>query len=64
MIMILLPANYAKVVDMFGCRLPVAAVSFPALPELVQDGVTGRVFSSSSQLAAIIQVSIRLVLFL
>lgn len=42
---------------MFGCRLPVAAVSFPALPELVQDGVTGRVFSSSSQLAAIIQVS-------
>jgi len=43
-----------KVVDMFGCRLPVAAVKFPALSELVEDGVTGRVFTDSSQLTDII----------
>ena len=44
-----------KVVDMFGCRLPVAAVSFPALPELVKDGVNGRVFQNSQELGDIIQ---------
>ena len=40
---------------MFGCRLPVAAVSFPALAELVEDGVNGRVFRDSGELAAIIR---------
>eukprot|EP00667_Euglena_gracilis_P010409 EG_transcript_10598 len=30
-----------KVVDMLGCRLPVVALAFPALPELLADGVTG-----------------------
>jgi len=44
-----------KVVDMFGCRLPVAAVNFPALSELVQDGVNGRVFDNSDELGDIIQ---------
>ena len=43
-----------KVVDMFGCGLPVAAVAFPALPELVQDGVNGKVFHNSTELAEII----------
>jgi len=43
-----------KVVDMFGCRLPVAAVEFPALSELVEDGVSGRTFADSSELSDII----------
>lgn len=30
-----------QVVDMLGCRLPVVALAFPALPELLADGVTG-----------------------
>ena len=44
-----------KVVDMFGCRLPVAAVNFPALSELVQEGVNGKVFETSDELSEIIQ---------
>ena len=43
-----------KVVDMFGCRLPVAAIDFPALSELVVDGVNGHVFTNSQQLSEII----------
>ena len=41
-----------KVLDMFGSAVPVCAFSFPTLPELVQDGVNGIVFTDSSQLAA------------
>ena len=39
-----------KVVDMFGAGLPVCAVDFACLDELVQDGVNGRVFSTAPQL--------------
>ena len=38
---------------MFGCELPVAAMSFPALPELVKDGENGLVFKNSEQLAEV-----------
>ena len=38
---------------MFGCELPVAAMSFPALPELVVDGENGLVFHNSEELAEV-----------
>jgi beta-1,4-mannosyltransferase len=43
-----------KVVDMFGSGLPVCAVDYPCLGELVQDGVNGRVFRDEAQLVALL----------
>ncbi|XP_035208699.1 chitobiosyldiphosphodolichol beta-mannosyltransferase-like [Stegodyphus dumicola] len=40
-----------KVVDMFGCCLPVCAFEFQCLHELVKDGVFGKIFSNSRQLS-------------
>ncbi|CAN8002634.1 unnamed protein product [Ixodes hexagonus] len=40
-----------KVVDMFGCGLPVCAVDYPCIRELVKPGDTGLVFQSSEQLS-------------
>lgn len=40
-----------KVVDMFGCGLPVCAVSYSCIDELVKDGENGLLFGNSSQLA-------------
>ncbi|CAL1291305.1 unnamed protein product [Larinioides sclopetarius] len=44
-----------KVVDMFGCCLPVAAVSFNCIEELVKDGVNGTIFKDSQQLSKQLQ---------
>lgn len=43
-----------KVVDMFGCGLPVAAKNFPALPELVKNGINGHLFDHPEELFDII----------
>ncbi|KAF9185876.1 hypothetical protein BGZ51_002362 [Haplosporangium sp. Z 767] len=39
-----------KVVDMFGCGLPVCAFNYPALSELVQAKVNGLVFENANEL--------------
>ena len=40
-----------KVVDMFGASLPVAALGYPTLAELVTPGVNGVTFADAKQLA-------------
>jgi len=40
-----------KILDMFGCEVPVCAIGFDCLGELVQDGVNGCIFDTSDELA-------------
>jgi len=39
-----------KILDNFGCEVPVCAFNFPCLKELVEDDVNGRTFDSVSDL--------------
>ncbi|KAL7516137.1 hypothetical protein ACHAWX_001186 [Stephanocyclus meneghinianus] len=40
-----------KVLDMFGCQVPVCAIGFDCVAELVKDGVNGRIFQNGDELA-------------
>lgn len=40
-----------QVLDMFGCQLPVCAMNYETIGELVRDGDNGLLFSSPQQLA-------------
>lgn len=40
-----------KVVDMFGARLPVCALSFSCISELVKENENGMLFSTADELA-------------
>ncbi|KAL3793552.1 hypothetical protein HJC23_007292 [Cyclotella cryptica] len=40
-----------KVLDMFGCHVPVCAIGFDCLAELVKDGVNGRIFQNADELS-------------
>ncbi|KAK3886229.1 hypothetical protein Pcinc_009611 [Petrolisthes cinctipes] len=44
-----------KVVDMFGSGLPVAAISYLALPELVKHNENGLIFKTKEELANLLQ---------
>ena len=39
-----------KVLDMFGCQVPVVALQYQCLSELVKHDVNGKVFKTSQQL--------------
>jgi beta-1,4-mannosyltransferase len=43
-----------KVLDFFGCEVPVCAIGFDCLPELVQDGVNGNIFTSGDGLSTLL----------
>ena len=43
-----------KILDYFGCEVPVCAYQFECLHELVQDNVNGRTFTTAPQLATIL----------
>jgi len=40
-----------KVLDMYGCQVPVCAIAFDCLRELVKDDVNGRIFKNGDELA-------------
>ncbi|TEB39137.1 hypothetical protein FA13DRAFT_1808946 [Coprinellus micaceus] len=45
-----------KIVDMFGCGLPVCALSFKCLDELVKTGKNGKIFKDAPELAEQLEI--------
>jgi beta-1,4-mannosyltransferase len=45
---------YFQVLDFFGCEVPVCAIGFDCLGELVQDGVNGNIFAKGEDLATLL----------
>ena len=43
-----------KVLDMMGCEVPVCAINFKCLPELIKDGRNGKIFENEQELANIL----------
>jgi beta-1,4-mannosyltransferase len=43
-----------QVLDYFGCEVPVCAIGFDCIGELVQDGVNGNIFASGEELATLL----------
>jgi beta-1,4-mannosyltransferase len=41
-----------KIYDFFGCEVPVCAIGFSCLDELVKDNTNGRIFQSSAELSS------------
>lgn len=48
----LLLHHVSQVVDMFGCGLPICALAYNCISELVSDGNTGLLFASGDELAS------------
>ena len=48
-----------KILDLFGCEVPVLAHDFTCLNELVKDRVNGRIFSTSNELANLMYTSLQ-----
>ncbi|EEB07025.1 mannosyltransferase complex subunit Alg1 [Schizosaccharomyces japonicus yFS275] len=44
-----------KVVDLFGCGIPVLSLPFPAITELVKDGRNGKIVGDAHEMAVTIQ---------
>ncbi|RLV90706.1 Chitobiosyldiphosphodolichol beta-mannosyltransferase [Spathaspora sp. JA1] len=48
-----------KIVDFFGCGVPVVSLSFPAIPELVKEGVNGLLVTSDDKSGEMCQLFIK-----
>ena len=49
-----------KIIDMFGAMLPVLAINYQTISELVISGVNGQIFNNSEELFQILQVYLQL----
>ena len=46
-------SQFTLVIDMFGSGLPVLALNFVAISELIHDNKNGRIFNNSDELASL-----------
>ena len=48
-----------KIVDMYGCGLPVCAVDYACIQELVDPQKTGYLFRTSDELSGLLRVNVQ-----